>query len=149
MKISAGILPFRRKKGSVEVYLVHMGGPYWRNKPRSWSIVKGLVEEGEELLDAAKREFKEETGHDIEGGFIDLGDVKTSGKRIHAWAVEAEPDTRIISNTFEIEWPPHSGQRALFSEVDEAAWFDIRTAKEKIVASQIPFLERLESILGR
>jgi predicted NUDIX family NTP pyrophosphohydrolase len=142
MKTSAGILPFRRKPG-LELYLVHMGGPYWRNKTRSWSIVKGEVEEGEDLLQAAKREFHEETGQEINGEFLSLGEVKTSGKTIYAWAVEAEPSTKITSNTFTIEWPPKSGKTAQFPEVDKAAWFDPETAKEVIVKSQLPFLERV------
>ncbi len=133
----------------MEVYLVHMGGPYWRNKSRAWSIAKGETEEGEAPLEAAKREFREETGQKIEGDFLDLGEVKTSGKVIHAWAVEAEPATDIVSNTFEIEWPPHSGKKAAFPEVDKAAWFTPEEAAEKIVKSQIPFLERLKEAVGR
>ena len=147
MKLSAGILPFRKKEGRVEVFLVHMGGPYWRNKTRAWSIVKGEVEEGEEPFAAALREFHEETGQRIEGEFIDLGEVKTSNKTVHAWAVEAEPSTKIRSNTFTIEWPPRSGREAQFPEIDEAAWFSTDEAREKIVQSQIPLLERLEQLV--
>ncbi len=146
MKVSAGILPFRRDKG-LEIYLVHMGGPYWRNKKRAWSIVKGEVEAGEDLLQTAIREFHEETGQKIDGTFIPLGEVKTSGKKIIAWAVEAEPSTEIKSNTFTIEWPPRSGKTAQFPEVDQAAWFTPERAKEVLVKSQLPFLQRLEKVL--
>ena len=147
MKVSAGILPFRRHKG-LELYLVHMGGPYWRNKKRAWSIVKGEIEAGEDPLQAAIREFHEETGQKIDGKFIPLGEVKMSGKKITVWAVEAEPSTEISSNTFTIEWPPRSGKRAQFPEVDKAAWFMLDQAKEVLVKSQLPFLERLEKAIG-
>ena len=144
MKISAGILPYRWRDGKLEIFLVHMGGPYWRNRPRAWSIVKGETETDESPEDAAKREFYEETGEHITGRLIPLGSVKTSGKRIYVWAVEANPSTKIQSNLFEIEWPPHSGQKAKFPEVDKAAWFDMDKAREVIVKSQLPFIERLE-----
>ena len=147
MKVSAGILPFQRQKG-IEVYLVHMGGPYWRNKARAWSIAKGEIEAGEDPLQAAIREFHEETGQKIDGKFIPLGEVKTSGKKILVWAVEAEPSTEITSNTFTIEWPPRSGKRVQFPEVDRAAWFTLDRAKEVLVKSQLPFLERLEKAIG-
>ena len=147
MKVSAGILPYKREGNRWRVFLVHMGGPYWKKRDRAWSIVKGEVEEGEELLSAAKREFAEETGESVDGNFLPLGSVKTSSKTVHAWAVEADPSTAIRSNTFEIEWPPKSGKIARFPEVDRASWFDLDEAKEKIVKSQIPFLERLEELL--
>ncbi|WP_457597336.1 NUDIX domain-containing protein [Hydrogenimonas sp.] len=147
MKTSAGILPFRKKDGALELYLVHMGGPYWKRRARAWSIVKGELEEGEEPLEAAKREFYEETGQRVEGDFIHLGEVKIGNKRILAWAVEAEPSTRIVSNTFTIEWPPKSGHQAAFPEVDEARWFGVEEARKRIVASQIPFIERLMELV--
>jgi len=147
MKHSAGVLPFRQRDG-LEVYLVHMGGPYWRNKARAWSIVKGETEMGEDLLQAAIREFHEETGQKIDGKFLPLGEVKTSGKKITAWAVEAEPSIEITSNTFTIEWPPRSGKTTEFPEVDKAAWFTIDEAKEVLVKSQLPFLERLQKALA-
>ncbi|WP_456449156.1 NUDIX domain-containing protein [Hydrogenimonas sp.] len=147
MKESAGILPFRRSEKGLELYLIHMGGPYWRRKERAWSIVKGEVEEGEGALSAALREFREETGVGIEGKFFPLGKVKTSGKIIHAWAVEAEPSTEIRSETFEIEWPPKSGKRERFPEADRAEWWTPEEAKKVIVKSQIPFIERLEELL--
>ena len=149
MKISAGILPFKRENKRTKVFLVHMGGPFWRNRERSWSIVKGETEEGEDLLMAAKREFKEETGESITGEMLPLGSVRTSNKIIHAWAVESNPSTDIVSNTFEMEWPPKSGKKVKFPEVDSAAWFDLQTAREKIVKSQIPLLERLEELLSK
>lgn len=149
MKTSAGILPFKRENERTKVFLVHMGGPFWRNRERSWSIVKGETEEGEDLLMAAKREFKEETGESITGEMLPLGSVRTSNKIIHAWAVESNPSTDIVSNTFEMEWPPKSGKKVKFPEVDSAAWFDLQTAREKIVKSQIPLLERLEELLSK
>jgi predicted NUDIX family NTP pyrophosphohydrolase len=149
MKISAGILPYRKGERGPEVYLIRMGGPYWKKRERAWSIVKGELEEGEEPLEGAKREFREETGEEIFGRFLPLGEVKTSNKRILAWAVEAEPSTRIVSNTFTIEWPPGSGTMRSFPEAEEAAWFVLPEAKKVIVASQVPFLERLEELLSR
>ncbi|MCF6201821.1 MAG: NUDIX domain-containing protein [Hydrogenimonas sp.] len=146
MKESAGIIPSKKESGSLKVYLLHMGGPYWKNKKRSWSIAKGEIEEGEEPLEAAKREFFEETGKKIEGEFIPLGSLKSSGKVVTAWAVEASPDTDISSNLFEIEWPPNSGKKMNFPEVDKAEWFDIDEAKKIITAYQIPLLKRLERL---
>lgn len=148
MRISAGILPYRRRHGKLELYLVHMGGPFWRNKKRAWSIVKGEVAEGESLLDAAIREFREETSHSVDGTFVSLGSHKSSGKEIHVWAVEADPPTEIRSNTFVLEWPPHSGEKVSFPEVDRAAWFAPEAAREVVVESQIPFIERLEEKLA-
>ena len=149
MKTSAGILPFKKEGEEIKVFLVHMGGPFWRNKERSWSIVKGETEEGEDLLSAAMREFKEETGESVGGKLLPLGSTRTSGKVIHAWAVESDPSTDIVSNTFEMEWPPKSGKKVEFPEVDRAAWFDLQTAREKIVKSQIPLLERLGELLRK
>ncbi|WP_456323032.1 NUDIX domain-containing protein [Hydrogenimonas sp.] len=146
MKTSAGILPFKRKDGKLYLFLIHMGGPYWKNRDRSWSIVKGEVEEGEDLLQAALREFKEETGLDVEIGhkpLIPLGEVKTSGKKIVAWAVNTDLPTNIHSNTFEIEWPPKSGRIAAFPEADRAEWMSVEEAKRRIVTSQREFIERL------
>ncbi len=146
MKISAGILPFRRKDGKIEVFLVHMGGPFWAKKDEgAWSIPKGLVEEGEDLLQTAKREFYEETGERADGDFIDLGEAKSASKKLHIFALEAPNlSTHIHSNTFTMEWPPKSGKMQEFPEVDRAAWFDIEEAKRKIVKSQRIFLERLQ-----
>ncbi len=149
MKKSAGILPFRVKNGRVEVFLAHFGGPFWKNKKRSWGIVKGELEQDEEPLEAAKREFYEETGKEIDGKFIDLGEVRASGKVNRVFAVQADLDTQIRSNTFTLEWPPKSGKMVEFPEIDKAAWFDLEDAKEVIVASQIPFLERLAKMYGK
>ncbi len=148
MKQSAGILPYRKREdGEVELFLVHMGGPYWKNRPYAWSVVKGEVRNGEEPLEAARREFFEETGERIGGEFIPLGSVKSPNKTITVWAVEASPDTDISSNTFEIEWPPKSGKKARFPEVDRAGWFTIDEAGKVIVRSQLPFLERVRTLL--
>ncbi len=142
MKKSAGILPFR-KKDEIEVFLAHMGGPFWRRKKRSWSIVKGEVREGEDLLKAAKREFFEETSKKIDGEFIYLGSAKSSNKILYVWAVESDIDTDIKSNTFEMEWPLRSGEIRSFPEVDRAKWFKLKEAKEVIVSYQEVFLDRL------
>ncbi len=146
MKVSAGIIPYKKEHG-IKVFLVHMGGPYWKNRIRSWSIAKGEVEEGEDSFKAAIREFMEETGQKIEGRFISLGEIKGSNKILKAWAVEASPGTEINSNTFEIEWPPKSGRKMKFPEIDRAGWFDIEKAKEIIANYQRPLLERLETKL--
>ncbi len=142
-RLSAGILPYRIRKGVPELYLIHMGGPYWKKKERSWSIVKGEVQTGEKDFDAALREFEEETGQRIEGDFLDLGTLEGSTKVLHIWAVEAEPSTRIRSNTFRIEWPPHSGKEGEFPEADRAGWFSLEEARRVLVRSQLPYLDRL------
>ncbi len=146
-KVSAGILLYRHAKVGLEVFLVHPGGPFWsRRDPGSWSIPKGEAEEGAGLLETAKREFREETGTAIEGGFVELAPLRQpSGKIVHAWAVEGDLDaTAIRSNTFCIEWPPRSGQRREFPEVDRAEWFAIPAARERILAGQRGFLDELE-----
>jgi predicted NUDIX family NTP pyrophosphohydrolase len=145
-KISAGILLFRTRPAGVEVMLVHPGGPFWAKKDAgSWSIPKGLADEGENLLAAAKREFLEETGMAIEGEFLDLGRHKQAGgKTIVAWACEADFDpAKLRSNTFAIEWPPRSGRTAEFPEVDRAAWYSIDEAPEKINKGQAPIIAAL------
>jgi predicted NUDIX family NTP pyrophosphohydrolase len=144
-KMSAGILLFRRKL-EVQVFLVHPGGPFWSKKDEGvWSIPKGEIEEGEELLKVALREFSEETGQKISGDFIPLEQVKQrSGKIVFAWAVEGDADeNNINSNTFEIEWPPKSGKMASFPEVDKAAWFSIDVARKKINPGQATLLDQL------
>lgn len=149
-KISAGILLYRYRGDKLEVLLVHLGGPYWVNKDEgSWSIPKGLSEEGEDLLLAARREFKEETSFTVEGEFISLGNLKQpSGKIIHAWALEGEIDVeKISSNTFTLEWPKHSGKIQEFPEVDRGAWYDMETAHRKITRGQLPFLDKLKDKL--
>lgn len=135
MKKSAGILVYRHINKKIEFFLVHPGGPLWAKKDAgAWSIPKGEYEDGEDPLQAARREFEEETGQTVSGKFIELSPFKLkSGKTIYAWAVEGNVDEENIrSNTFEMEWPPRSGKRRAFPEVDRAGWFDAETAKEKL-----------------
>jgi predicted NUDIX family NTP pyrophosphohydrolase len=151
-KLSAGVLLFRlAPDGEIEVLLVHPGGPFWaRRDEGAWSIPKGEYREDEDALAAARREFVEELGHEIPAGEpLDLGTVtQSSGKRVRAWAVEGDLDaSAITSNTFELEWPPRSGRREQFPEVDRAAWFDLAEAREKLVKAQVAFLERLAEAL--
>ncbi|WP_456392738.1 NUDIX domain-containing protein [Nitratifractor sp.] len=149
MQKSAGILPFRFGRSGIEVYLVHMGGPYWRKKKRAWSIPKGIVEEGESEEEAARREFAEETGQKIDGAFRFLGEGRSGSKRLLIYGLEVpELSTQIHSNTFEIEWPPHSSRRARFPEVDRAAWFSLDEARRVLVKSQLPLLDRLQEQLA-
>ncbi|HUR66168.1 MAG TPA: NUDIX domain-containing protein [Chitinophagaceae bacterium] len=145
-KKSAGILLYRFQKQVLQVFLVHPGGPYWKNKdPGAWSIPKGEFS-NEEPLVAAKREFLEETGIAISGTFINLTTIQQkSGKSVHAFAIEGDADAATISsNTFEIEWPPKSGRMQTFSEVDKAEWFSMEEAKEKILEGQVALLIELE-----
>ena len=145
-KESAGLLMYRLRNSTLEVFLVHPGGPYWARKDLgAWSIPKGELQEGEDCLDAAKREFQEETGFLPRGNFIALAPIKqTGGKLVYGWAVRDDCDTKtIVSNTFSMEWPPRSGKRQEFPEVDRAEWFTIETAKEKILKGQVGFLEEL------
>jgi predicted NUDIX family NTP pyrophosphohydrolase len=154
-KISAGLLMYHLETGrigSLEVFLVHPGGPYWRNKDEgAWTIPKGEVDSGEELLAAAIREFSEETGLTPAGPFVTLGFVKQkSGKTIHAWAFPGHCDPgQIHSNTFELEWPPKSGQKQEFPEVDRAGFFDLATARHKILPSELPLLDRLKTLIDQ
>lgn len=132
---SAGILLYHIIDNQLQVFLVHPGGPFFKNKDDgSWSIPKGEFDERENPLDAAKREFLEETGQSISGNFIELTAIQQKGgKIVYAWAVEGDIDhNAIVSNTFEIEWPPRSGKKQAFPEVDRAGWFDIETARMKI-----------------
>ncbi len=147
--ISAGILMYRRRNGAIQVLLVHPGGPLWAKKDLgAWSIPKGEVDSRENMLSAARREFEEETGFRVSGRFVSLSPVKLkSGKIVHAWAVEGDCDpSEIRSNSFSLEWPPRSGKRQEFSEIDRAAWFGIAEAKEKINEGQVPLLEELGRI---
>lgn len=137
---------FRRSGGCLQVMLVHPGGPFWVGKDDgAWSIPKGLFEADEDALCAARREFLEETGFAVDGDVIELGTLKQPSKKIvHAFAVEGNIDTEnIVSNTFELEWPPHSGKLQHFPEVDRGEWFDLETARRKISKGQQPFLDRL------
>jgi predicted NUDIX family NTP pyrophosphohydrolase len=150
-KKSAGILLFRDVFGHIEVLLVHPGGPFWAKKDEgAWSIPKGEFEEGEDPLEAAKREFEEETGIVPSGDFIPLQPLRQpGGKVIHAWAVNGDFDPAgLKSNTFSMEWPPKSGRQQEFPEVDRAAWLPIETAKRKILKGQVPFLLQLRERLG-
>lgn len=147
-KLSAGILVFNTTAdGELKVLLVHPGGPFWKNKDEgAWSIPKGEYNEGEDPLATAKREFKEELGSVLPAGnFIPLEPVTIkSGKVISAWAVKAEFETAFIqSNQFELEWPPRSGRKQFFPEVDKAGWFSIKEAKIKINSGQLSFLDQL------
>ena len=145
-KLSAGILLFRRRPTGVEVMLVHPGGPFWVKKDAgAWSIPKGLVDEGEDLLEAAKREFLEETGTVVDGEFLGLGAHKQpGGKTVVAWACEGDLDPASLkSNTFSLEWPPRSGRTAEFREVDRAAWYSIDEALMKINKGQKPIIAAL------
>src|SRR4051794_29934129 len=148
MKRSAGVLLFRRRNHETEVFLVHPGGPFWAKKDEgAWSIPKGEYSDGEDPLDAAKREFQEETGSSVDGKFIALGEVKQAGgKLVWAWALEQDIDaSQIESNTFEMKWPPGSRKLKSFPEVDRASWFPLSIARTKLLNSQVPFLERLAS----
>lgn len=147
-EISAGILAYRRGE-RLEVLLAHPGGPYWRSKDAgAWTIPKGLVE-NDAVETCARREFMEETGFRAAGALIPLTPLKQkSGKLVHAFALEADFDlTGFKSNAFELEWPPRSGQLQKFPEVDRIAWFDMTTARRKILPGQRAFLEDLERML--
>jgi predicted NUDIX family NTP pyrophosphohydrolase len=148
---SAGILLFRRGEGGVEVLLGHPGGPIWRTKDHGhWTVPKGEVEVGEAIADVARREFEEETGHRIgDEPMIPLGEIRQkSGKVVVAWAVEGDLDPALAhSNTFSIEWPPKSGQRAEFPEIDRVAWFELDEARARLKDAQVPFLDRLAAAL--
>src|SRR5262245_24686524 len=138
--ISAGLLMFKRTSAGLRVLLAHPGGPFFQKKDAGvWSIPKGLADAGEDLLAAAKREFEEETGFKPSGEFVALAPVKQkAGKIVQAWAVEGDLDPAAVrSNTFEIEWPPRSGKRAAFPEIDRAEFFDMKTARSKINPAQI------------
>jgi len=148
--ISAGILPYRRR-GRLEGLLGHPGGPFWAKKDAGvWTIPKGLVHADENWLDGALREFSEETGFTAHAPFIALAPVKQkSGKTVYGFACEGEFDPdKLACNTFEIEWPPRSGKRRNFPEIDRVTWFGMDEAREKILAYQRPFLDELEEKLG-
>jgi predicted NUDIX family NTP pyrophosphohydrolase len=150
-QLSAGILMYRGAGEGIEVFLVHPGGPFWAKKDEgAWSIPKGLPDKDEDPLAAAKREFHEETGFTAEGHFMLLGAFKQpGGKTVHAWAVQGDCDpSKLKSNLFEVEWPPKSGRRARFPEVDRADWFHPREASIKILRGQQPILAKLFALLG-
>jgi predicted NUDIX family NTP pyrophosphohydrolase len=150
-KQSAGLLLYRNVYGSLEVFLVHPGGPFWAKKDDgAWSIPKGEIAEGEDALQAAKREFREETGFAADGTFEALEPVKQAGgKTVYAWSIEGDVDASAIgSNTFSMEWPPRSGKMQEFAEVDRGGWFDLAVARKKILKGQIPLLEQFAQRCG-
>jgi predicted NUDIX family NTP pyrophosphohydrolase len=151
-KQSAGLLMFRRGDGGPEVLLVHPGGPFWAKKDLgAWSIPKGEYLENEAAIDAARREFTEETGFPISGDLLPLGEVKQSGgKLVFAWAFDgnADPSALASSSYCTLEWPPRSGRTIKFPEVDRCAWFTIAEARSHILKGQSPFLDTLVNLLA-
>ena len=149
-RVSAGILLFRHSNGALEVLLAHFGGPFFKSKDLgAWGVPKGEVEAGEDLLQTAQRELAEELGSPVSTGPLHpLGSVtQKSGKVVHAWAASGDFDPATLrSITFELEWPKDSGRLQQFPEVDRVEWFDLAAARRKIIASQVPFLERLEAV---
>jgi predicted NUDIX family NTP pyrophosphohydrolase len=151
MKRSAALLVYKQAPGGLQVFLVHPGGPFWAKKDLgAWSIPKGEIDEGEDPLVAARREFREEIGQDVNGAFAPLARCRQpGGKTVHAWAVEVDIDAaKVTSNDFEMEWPPRSGRRQRFPEVDRAAWFDLDEARRRILPGQLPLLNELAARLG-
>jgi predicted NUDIX family NTP pyrophosphohydrolase len=149
-RTSAGILLWRRRGPRIEVLLGHPGSPYFARKDAGdWTVLKGEVDPGEELVAVARREFAEETGHalDDDARLVELGDIRQrSGKVVFAWAVEGDLDpATAVSNTFEMEWPPRSGRVQAFPEIDRVEWFGLAEARVKIKDAQAPFLDRLEA----
>ncbi|HET9457096.1 MAG TPA: NUDIX domain-containing protein [Candidatus Limnocylindrales bacterium] len=151
-RTSAGILLYRRSSSGVEVLLAHPGGPYFTRRDEGhWTIPKGEVDPGEDLLAVARREFEEETGIPTpDGQPVALGSiVQKGGKVVHAWAIQGDLDPAVAaSNTFTIEWPPGSGRRREFPEIDRVAWFDPAEARRRLKPTQVPLVERLEAELG-
>jgi predicted NUDIX family NTP pyrophosphohydrolase len=146
LKRSAGLLMYRRASHKLEVFLVHPGGPFWAKKDLgAWSLPKGEYRDQEDPLEAAQREFHEETGFVAQGRFVHLGERRQpSGKTLTAWAFEGNCDpAELTSGHFPLEWPPHSGRRIQVPEVDRAGWFTIKDARMRIVSGQVPFIDRL------
>jgi predicted NUDIX family NTP pyrophosphohydrolase len=151
MKKSAGLLMYRTDGGALQVLLAHPGGPFWQGKDEgAWTIPKGEYEDAEQALAAARREFGEETGFSVSPPFIPLGEVvQKGGKRIAAWAFAGECDPAgLRCNGFELEWPPRSGRRQVYPEIDRVEWFALEAARRKINAAQRAFLDRLEAAAG-
>lgn len=146
---SAGIIAYKFFEGRLMVMLAHLGGPFWGKKDfASWSIPKGLVEEGEEIIEAAKREFEEETSCKIKNELIELGTIKAGNKIITIFAVNMDIDvSKVKSNTFEMEWPPKSGKITEFPENDKSEWFFIEEARKRIFKGQTGFLDKLVTLL--
>lgn len=152
MKQSAGLLMFRRPEGILQVLLAHPGGPFWRSRDAgAWTIPKGEFADPERAVDAAQREFAEETGFAVTPPLLSLGDVvQKSGKRVSAWAFEGECDPAQLRCTgFELEWPPGSGRTQRHPEIDRVAWFGLAEARRKLLPAQRAFLDRLEQMLER
>ncbi|HEX8316368.1 MAG TPA: NUDIX domain-containing protein [Flavisolibacter sp.] len=152
MRKSAGLLVYRKKESVIEVFLVHPGGPFWKGKERgAWSIPKGEFSDDEEPLTAACREFREETGQEVQGEFVELLPVKQkAGKMVYAWAIQADVDAdRVVSNSFKMEYPYKSGKWITVPEVDKAGWFSISEAKEKINPAQAGLIDDLLMKLDR
>jgi predicted NUDIX family NTP pyrophosphohydrolase len=150
-KQSAGLLIYRRRDNHLEVFLIHPGGPFWQHKDLgAWSIPKGEFTEGDEPLQTAQRELREETGLSVVGPFVPLEPIRQrGGKIVHAWIVEADfAPGDVKSNTFSVEWPRGSAKVQTFPEVDRAEWFSIEAAREKILSSQIPLLDQLQASLA-
>jgi predicted NUDIX family NTP pyrophosphohydrolase len=148
---SAGLLMFRRTPRGTEVLLAHPGGPFWvRRDDLAWTLPKGEIGPDEDPLAAARREFLEETGFASTPPFLPLGELRQkSGKRIAAWAFEGDADPeRLVSNLFELEWPPRSGRMRSFPEVDRVHWFGLEAARRKLIAGQAPFIDTLEELLA-
>lgn len=150
MKKSAGLLLFKKSKEGLLYFLVHPGGPFWKNKDLgSWSIPKGEMSDDEDALERAKIEFQEETGQEIAGEFIPLSAIQQKGgKIVYAWAVEGDVDlSSLSSNTFDLEWPPKSGKILQVPEVDQWKWFTLNEAKSKINPAQVSFLLEVQKLL--
>ncbi len=148
--VSAGLLLFRRPAGALELFLAHPGGPFWKGRDAgAWTIPKGLVNAGEELLDAARREFEEETGIRPAGPFVPLGSVRQkAGKVVHAWAWEGDADpAAVTSNTTRSQWPPGSGKWISYPEVDRCAWFAPADARIRLNPAQAELIDRLDAAL--
>jgi predicted NUDIX family NTP pyrophosphohydrolase len=151
-QLSAGILMWRRRGDTIELLLGHFGGPMWRSRDAgAWAIPKGLVEEGEDLAACALREFEEELGTRPEGELVPLGRIRQKGgKQVEAFALEGDLDSDgIVSNQYRMEWPPRSGRFESYPEIDRAEWMSLARAREKILPSQAPLLDRLEEMIGR
>lgn len=152
MKTSAGILLFKKENNVLFYFLVHPGGPFWKNKDSgAWSIPKGEIEPDEDPLERAQIEFKEETGQSIEGEFIELSPIRQKGgKTVYAWAVEGDIEkSQLFSNSLQIEWPPRSGKHIEIPEVDQWKWFDSDEAKTRINTAQIGLLSELEELITK
>jgi predicted NUDIX family NTP pyrophosphohydrolase len=149
-RVSAGLLMYRIQDGKLQVLLAHPGGPFFQNKDEgAWTIPKGEIEPGEDLLEAAKREFEEETGVTPTGPFTALTPIRQKGgKVVHAWAFKGDCDPgAIVSNTFRIEWPPRSGRLMDFPEIDRAEFYDVAVASRKIKAAQTALIDELQSVV--